>query len=162
MCRLKIGAASRRKYNNLNRLSTRPAQELYADLENHLHHPWEQICDSIHALQPHNTPKRSKVVLEECAKIPQDAEDSLLGLIARGYLLEGQYRREVHQRKRHQQAFVYPSHRCTIMVGSSMISADLSAGARKTLRLTHRRVHLMLFRTTKKHKTAYRISATSL
>ena len=98
VCRLKICASSGEKYNNLNRLSTRIAQELY-DTENHLHHPWEQICGLVHALQPHNTPKKIRAVLEECAKIPQNAEDSLLGLtriLARRTIPT----RRLHQRKR--------------------------------------------------------------
>ena len=105
VCRLKIALLRGEKYNHLTRLSTRIAQEVY-DTENHLHHPWEQICGLVHALQPHNTPKEIRAILEECAKIPQDAEDSLLGLIARGYLLEGQYRRDGSISEKDQQSFI--------------------------------------------------------
>lgn len=105
VCRLKIALLREEKYNNLTRLSTRIAEEIQS-VEEHLHHPWEQICGLIHALQPHNTPKEIRAVLEECAKIPQESEESLLGLIARGYLLEGQYRREGSINEKDQQAFI--------------------------------------------------------
>ena len=105
VCRLKIAMLRGEKYNHLTRLSTRIAQEV-CDVENHLHHPWEQVCGLVHALQPHNTPKEIRAVLEECAKIPQDAKNSLLGLIARGYLLEGRYRRDGSISEKDQQAFI--------------------------------------------------------
>ena len=99
VCRLKIALLRNEKYNYLTRLSTRIAEEIQS-VEEHLHHPWEQICGLIHVLQPHNTPKEIRAVLEECAKISQE---SILGLIARGYLLEGTYRKEgfVHEQTQH-------------------------------------------------------------
>ena len=81
-----------KQYNHLTRLSTRITEEVLS-VEEHLHRLF-------HILQPHNTPKEIRAVLEECAKAPHE---SILGLITRGYLLEGIYRKEgfVHEKAQH-------------------------------------------------------------
>jgi hypothetical protein len=105
-CRLKIALLRKEKYNMLSRLSARVAQEIQS-VEEHLHHPWEQICGLIYALQPHNTPRNIRELLDTCAQIRPDTEESLLGLIARGYLLEGKYRKGEEITTKDQEEFVH-------------------------------------------------------
>ena len=104
-CRLKVALIRKEKYNHLSRLSSRIAQEL-STTEDHLHHPWEQICGLIYTLQPHNTPKVIKNLLLRFAAITPDTEESLLGMTARGYLLEGEYQKGTIIRAQQQQKFI--------------------------------------------------------
>ena len=104
-CRLKVALIRKEKYNHLSRLSAKIAQEI-TSIEDYLHHPWEQICGLIYTLQPHNTPKVIKNLLTRFAEIQPTTEESLLGMIARGYLMEGEYQKGQSISEKQQQAFV--------------------------------------------------------
>ena len=104
-CRLKVALIRKEKYPLLSRLSAKVAQEIDA-IEEHIHHPWEQICGLIYALQPNNTPKEIKAVLQQCASISPDTAQALLGIVARAYLLEGKYRKGEKITERDKEEFI--------------------------------------------------------
>ena len=89
-CRLKAAFVCNEKLPYIHKLGKKLSSELTnGDV---LHNPWEQIAGYLLLLIPSNMPRKIRAMLRKCAAIPAESENSLLGLVARTYILERKYR----------------------------------------------------------------------
>ncbi|MEC7985775.1 MAG: hypothetical protein VX278_11475 [Myxococcota bacterium] len=103
--RLKVALCRKERYAQLSALSAKIASEIDST-DIGLHHPWDHIAGLLYILQPNNTPRPIKKMLKAFAAIDPSAEESLLGMIARCYMLEAEYQKGKAISTAQQTAFV--------------------------------------------------------